>query len=87
MIQICKDRAVIVNFHERDNNDLFIVSMIPGHSFLKGLLKAELRAKTGEITRFYWAEIEFVDDEDENATLEIISLKMEEPAETSPPAF
>ena len=87
MVRICKDRAMIINFRERDNNNLFIVFMIPGHRFLKGVLKAELRAKTSEITRFYWAEIEFVDDGDEEATFEIISLKMEKPAKTSPPAF
>ena len=78
---------MIINFHERDDNDLFIVFMIVGHRFLKGVLKAELRAKTSEIKRFYWAEVEFVDSQDEEATLEIINLRMDEPAKTSPPVF
>ncbi len=88
MINVCRERCIVVNFLEHDNDDLFIVFMIPGNGrFLKGLLKAESRAAAGGIIRFYWADITFVDDENEDADLEIMELKMDQQVEAGPPAF
>lgn len=88
MIKVCRERCIIINYKERDNGSMFIVFMLPGNGlFLKGSLTSELMANVGDLRRFYWADIEFTDDEDEDATLEILKLQMEKPVEQSPPAF
>ena len=87
MIKICKDRCMIINKYECENNSLGIVFMIPGNRFLKGIIEPDLLAHAGEISLFYWADIEFVDSDDEEATLEILKLRMDQPAESNEPAF
>lgn len=87
MIEIIKENCIIVNFREYENDDIFIVFMIKGQGFLKGILKAEQRRLTGEIRHFYDAQIGYAASEDEDETLAIINLKMMGKAEGSPPAF
>lgn len=78
---------MVVNFREQCNGKLFVVFMLPGNGFFRGTLKVQSRAKIGEVKRFYWAEIQFIDSDDKDALLEILALTMEDQAETSPPAF
>lgn len=51
--------------------------MIPGNRFLKGIIEPDLLARVGDLKAFWWADIEFVDSEDEDALLDIVNLRMD----------
>ena len=87
IIETIKEKCIIVNFREYENGGIFIVFMIKGQGFLKGILKAEQRRLTGEIRHFYDAQISYTRSDNDDETLAISDLKMMNKAEQSPPAF
>ena len=68
---------MIINFRQREDGSCFIVFMIPGNRFLKGIIEPDLLARVGDLKAFWWADIEFVDSEDEDALLDIVNLRMD----------
>ena len=87
MIDVIKAEGILINFNEHPNGDAFIVFMVRGKGFLRGVLKAEMRARAGDLRHFHHIQVSYFDLNNGTDLKAISQLKMKKPAEVSSPAF
>jgi hypothetical protein len=83
MIGGVKEDGILLNFSEHENGDAFIVFIIRGKGFIKGLLKAEMKRFAGDLKPVHYISVSFFNLNDQSAELAISQLKMKKPAYVS----
>lgn len=88
MVNYINEECMIINHRKRESGDLFLVFFIRGNRrFLSGIVKAALWQSIGEIRLFHYAEISYLDLENETDIMIVTDLKMCGKAKAGKPAF